>query len=84
MQCQQEGKDVTALEPEFKRVEGLSLEDQLARTMIVGWGILGWDVWEARFTFLTFIGVGLILIFLFGNLAGVLFVIIAIPIPFGS
>ncbi|MCX6654278.1 MAG: ADP-ribosylglycohydrolase family protein, partial [Candidatus Bathyarchaeota archaeon] len=28
MQCQQEGKDIISLESEFKRVEGLGLEDQ--------------------------------------------------------
>jgi hypothetical protein len=56
----------------------------LCGIMIVGWGILGWDIWEARFPFLTIIGVGLVLIFVFGNVAGVILVISAIPIPFGS
>ena len=60
------------------------LEVATCGLMAVGWGILGLDVWENSYPFLVFIGVGLALIFLFGNIAGVLFVVVAIPIPFGS
>lgn len=56
----------------------------LCGIIVVGWGILGLDIWEVRYSFLTFIIVGLVLIILFGNLAGILLVIAAIPIPFGS
>ena len=62
----------------------LLIEIIICGIIIIGWGILGWDIWEVRYSFLTFIIVGLVLIILFGNLAGILLVIAAIPIPFGS
>jgi len=62
----------------------LLIEVIICGIMIIGWGILGWDVWEVRYSFVTFLAVGLVLIILFGNLAGILLVIAAIPIPFGS
>jgi hypothetical protein len=62
----------------------LLIEIIICGIIIIGWGILGWDIWEVRYSFLTFIVVGLVLIILFGNLAGILLVIAAIPIPFGS
>ena len=65
-------------------VIGSTIEIILCGIIIVGWGVLGWDIWESRYSFVTFILVGLILIILFGNLAGILLVIAAIPIPFGS
>jgi len=62
----------------------LLVEIIICAVIIVGWGIRGWDIWEVRYSFLTFIIVGLVLIVLFGNLAGILLIIAAIPIPFGS
>ncbi len=62
----------------------LLVEIIICGIIIVGWGILGWDIWEVRYSFLTFIVAGLVFVILFGNLAGILLLIAAIPIPFGS
>jgi hypothetical protein len=52
--------------------------------IVIVYAILGWDVWEVRFTFFLWLVIGILLIVLFGNLAGILLVVAAIPIPFGS
>ncbi|NVM54310.1 MAG: hypothetical protein HWN66_11465 [Candidatus Helarchaeota archaeon] len=51
--------------------------------ILFGYGVLGWDVWK-RHTFIIYIASGIVLIVLFGNLAGILLVVAGIPIPFGS
>lgn len=63
---------------------GFLIQIIVCSLIILGWAIIGLDIWEGRYAFLTFLAAGLILIILFGNLAGILLVIAAIPIPFGN
>ncbi|NVM01896.1 MAG: hypothetical protein HWN67_06150 [Candidatus Helarchaeota archaeon] len=52
--------------------------------IIIGYGVLGWDIWDSRETTFLCIIFGIVLIVLFGNLAGIPFIIAGIIIPFGS
>jgi hypothetical protein len=60
------------------------MEICICGTLIVGFGILGWDIWEDRKTFFAILIIGLVFIFLFWNYVGIMLVVVAIPIPFGS
>ncbi len=50
--------------------------------IIIGYGVLGWEIWE-RNTFFLVVVVGIALIVLFGNLAGILLIVAGIIIIFG-
>ena len=63
---------------------GTIVQIGICSILIIGYGILGWDVWEDRKTFLFFLSWGIILLVLFGNLAGIILILVAIPIPFGN
>jgi len=65
-------------------LSSLIVESVICGAIAVGWGVLGLDIWEDKYPFLVFIGAGLAMIFLFGNIVGMLFIIAAVPIPFGS
>ena len=52
--------------------------------LIFGYAILGWQIWEIRYTFFLWIIIGILLIVLVGNLAGIILIVAAIPIPFGG
>lgn len=63
---------------------GFIIQIIICSLIILGWAIIGLDIWESRYAFLIFLVGGLVLIILFGNLAGILLVVAAIPIPFDS
>ena len=63
---------------------GTIIQIATCSTLIIGYGILGWDIWEDRKTFFFFLAWGILLLVLFGNLAGIILIIVAVPIPFGS
>lgn len=65
----------------------------LCGAVLLGYGLLGWKVVEqsgplrgrgTRSSFFFFLAVGVVLLVVFGNLAGILFLIDGVLLPFGG
>lgn len=59
-----------------------TFEISICSIVIIGYGIVGWDIWK-RHNIIVFITVGIVLIVIFGNLVGILLILVGIVILFG-